>query len=420
MFSIFANNTKMTGTLYRDDPFIPPRGRKHNLPDLDALLQRYETFVPNRGRRDKIKDIFKYDDLFYPNRGKRQMTHSRTDNGHDGDNDSTDDNINIKAKQQQEQLEQLAKGENVAASLVQMQLQQHPLTKTLEQINNVMAKMKRKLHQIQQKREQQQTDFTNTFDEMMSNNQPTARMSTTYQPPQQQLNKRYKSMANILQQQRRQHVPNNNNKNPNSRRQWWKRYSTMDDNDRPATSKSTSAAATSARSRTMATNRLHALRSMSPQQKQQQLLLSAASTMPLYRQQQPPYRMLQHTPDYLTPARLYQANKFMWQPKQQYQLRQPTPAIATLTQQFDPLSWHKLQMLQHQYHLPLLTMRHPRLTVQQHLQQPILGDSNVDDEQLATPQETQLPLYSSIDPILTSNDNTVANDLKKLYNMDFD
>ncbi|SPP80274.1 uncharacterized protein LOC117583803 [Drosophila guanche] len=55
-----------------DDPFIPPRGRKHNSPDLNALLNRYETFVPNRGRRDKVKDLFKYDDLFFPNRGKKQ------------------------------------------------------------------------------------------------------------------------------------------------------------------------------------------------------------------------------------------------------------------------------------------------------------------------------------------------------------
>ncbi|XP_028896120.2 uncharacterized protein LOC114804018 isoform X2 [Zeugodacus cucurbitae] len=63
---------QQTGSQYKDDPFIPPRGRKHNLPDLDALLNRYETFVPNRGKRDKIKDIFKYDDLFFPNRGKKQ------------------------------------------------------------------------------------------------------------------------------------------------------------------------------------------------------------------------------------------------------------------------------------------------------------------------------------------------------------
>ncbi|KAL7728146.1 hypothetical protein ACLKA6_002279 [Drosophila palustris] len=56
----------------QDDPFIPPRGRKqHNAPDLDALLTRYETFVPNRGKRDKVKDLFKYDDLFFPNRGKK-------------------------------------------------------------------------------------------------------------------------------------------------------------------------------------------------------------------------------------------------------------------------------------------------------------------------------------------------------------
>ncbi|XP_053969865.1 uncharacterized protein LOC128871804 [Anastrepha ludens] len=61
------------GPQYKADPFIPPRGRKHNLPDLDALLNRYETFVPNRGKRDRIKDIFKYDDLFFPNRGKKQQ-----------------------------------------------------------------------------------------------------------------------------------------------------------------------------------------------------------------------------------------------------------------------------------------------------------------------------------------------------------
>ncbi|XP_026851234.1 uncharacterized protein LOC6588522 [Drosophila persimilis] len=58
-------------TTKEDDPFIPPRGRKHNNPDLDALFNRYETFVPNRGRRDKVKDLFKYDDLFFPNRGKK-------------------------------------------------------------------------------------------------------------------------------------------------------------------------------------------------------------------------------------------------------------------------------------------------------------------------------------------------------------
>ncbi|EDV91513.1 GH17482 [Drosophila grimshawi] len=55
----------------RDDPFIPPRGRKYTSPDLEELLQRHEAFVPNRGKRDKVKDLFKYDDLFYPNRGKK-------------------------------------------------------------------------------------------------------------------------------------------------------------------------------------------------------------------------------------------------------------------------------------------------------------------------------------------------------------
>jgi len=34
-------------------------------------MNRYEPFVPNRGRRDKVKDLFKYDDLFYPHRGKK-------------------------------------------------------------------------------------------------------------------------------------------------------------------------------------------------------------------------------------------------------------------------------------------------------------------------------------------------------------
>ncbi|XP_017002501.2 uncharacterized protein natalisin [Drosophila takahashii] len=54
-----------------NDPFIPPRGRKHNSPDLEVLMNRYEPFVPNRGKRDKVKDLFKYDDLFYPHRGKK-------------------------------------------------------------------------------------------------------------------------------------------------------------------------------------------------------------------------------------------------------------------------------------------------------------------------------------------------------------
>ncbi|EDV48885.2 uncharacterized protein Dere_GG16855 [Drosophila erecta] len=55
-----------------NDPFIPPRGRKHSGSlDLDALMNRYEPFVPNRGKRDKVKDLFKYDDLFYPHRGKK-------------------------------------------------------------------------------------------------------------------------------------------------------------------------------------------------------------------------------------------------------------------------------------------------------------------------------------------------------------
>ncbi|XP_050317801.1 uncharacterized protein LOC126751521 isoform X1 [Bactrocera neohumeralis] len=73
------------GPQYKDDPFIPPRGRKHNLPDLDALLNRYETFVPNRGKRDKIKDIFKYDDLFFPNRGKKQGPPKAATVPHSGD-----------------------------------------------------------------------------------------------------------------------------------------------------------------------------------------------------------------------------------------------------------------------------------------------------------------------------------------------
>ncbi|XP_016949966.1 uncharacterized protein LOC108024522 [Drosophila biarmipes] len=57
-----------------NDPFIPPRGRKHNSPDLEVLMNRYEPFVPNRGKRDKVKDLFKYDDLFYPHRGKKHRS----------------------------------------------------------------------------------------------------------------------------------------------------------------------------------------------------------------------------------------------------------------------------------------------------------------------------------------------------------
>ncbi|XP_043652021.1 uncharacterized protein LOC122619268 isoform X1 [Drosophila teissieri] len=63
-----------------NDPFIPPRGRKHSgSPDLDALMNRYEPFVPNRGKRDKVKDLFKYDDLFYPHRGKKHRNHFQVD-----------------------------------------------------------------------------------------------------------------------------------------------------------------------------------------------------------------------------------------------------------------------------------------------------------------------------------------------------
>lgn len=66
LFYLFTDDLKP-----KDDPFIPPRGRKHSAPDLEELLSRYEPFVPNRGKRDRVKDLFKYDDLFYPNRGKK-------------------------------------------------------------------------------------------------------------------------------------------------------------------------------------------------------------------------------------------------------------------------------------------------------------------------------------------------------------
>ncbi|KAL9898547.1 natalisin isoform 1-T1 [Glossina fuscipes fuscipes] len=67
---------------YRSDPFIPKRGRKHDLPDLYSLLQRYETFVPNRGKRLSKTDInllLKSMEPFTPTRGKRNNLFSNED-----------------------------------------------------------------------------------------------------------------------------------------------------------------------------------------------------------------------------------------------------------------------------------------------------------------------------------------------------
>uniref|UniRef100_A0A1A9ZTH9 Natalisin n=1 Tax=Glossina pallidipes TaxID=7398 RepID=A0A1A9ZTH9_GLOPL len=69
---------------YRSDPFIPKRGRKHDLPDLYSLLQRYETFVPNRGKRLSKTDInllLKSMEPFTPTRGKRNNLSSNDDGG---------------------------------------------------------------------------------------------------------------------------------------------------------------------------------------------------------------------------------------------------------------------------------------------------------------------------------------------------
>uniref|UniRef100_A0A1A9VGH4 Uncharacterized protein n=1 Tax=Glossina austeni TaxID=7395 RepID=A0A1A9VGH4_GLOAU len=67
---------------YKSDPFIPKRGRKHDLPDLYSLLQRYETFVPNRGKRLSKTDInllLKSMEPFTPTRGKRNNLSSNED-----------------------------------------------------------------------------------------------------------------------------------------------------------------------------------------------------------------------------------------------------------------------------------------------------------------------------------------------------
>ncbi|XP_037812297.1 signal transducer and activator of transcription B isoform X2 [Lucilia sericata] len=407
-------NDYKRGLNYGEDPFIPPRGRKHNLPDLDSLLHRYETFVPNRGRRDKIKDIFKYDDLFYPNRGKRQMTTAVNDNGGVIDERNADDN-DI---------------ETIEAGNERHEMQQHPLlsNELMEYIENLMAKMKRKLQpDTDDNNNDDDEKLANSFDEMSNRNEPTTRMSTTFQqaPPAvaagvvaksaspSLLKKRFKSMINILhnrkQQQQRHHqqpnhYKNNNNNNNNARRQWWKRYTKKaktsttrptNNNDRPMPA---------IRSPTLATNRLQTtLRSMSPLQQLTQIYQEK------HQQQQQ-----QQQPD-LSPPYMKLASKFMWQQQQN--------SLKSLAQQFDPLSWHKLQLLlqqqqqqqyQHHHHQPLLTMRHPRLTALQHLpaiqqqyQQPQL--------QLTTPQETQLKY--SYDQLL---DNDITNDLDSFYNKDMD
>ncbi|KAM7363955.1 natalisin isoform 1-T1 [Cochliomyia hominivorax] len=422
------------GLNYGGDPFIPPRGRKHNLPDLDALLHRYETFVPNRGRRDKIKDIFKYDDLFYPNRGKRQMISTATvaanDNGDIDErngNDEVDDDNDIKdiAKSQYyyNNINEINKNSNNNNNnnLNEQHEMQHPLlsNELAEYVENLMAKMQRKLQQTTQLQQQLQDNdnndeddekLANTFDEMSNKNEPTTRMSTTFQqaPPAavaatsspsaslSQLQKRFKSTINILhnhKQQQHQHLPNHYN----ARRQWLKRYTTTASATKP-TNNIFDRPMPIIRSPTLATNRLQTtLRSMSPLQQLTQL----------YQQHQPQQQQQHQLSDLSPPHIIKQANKFMWQQQQQQQ--------KSLAQQFDPLSWHKLQLLlqqqqYHHHHQPsLLTMRHPRLTALQHL--PAIQQQQ---QQLATPQETQLT-YSN-----DQLDNSITNDLDNFYNKDMD
>ncbi|XP_065354429.1 hybrid signal transduction histidine kinase L [Calliphora vicina] len=392
-------NDYKRGLNYGGDPFIPPRGRKHNLPDLDSLLQRYETFVPNRGRRDKIKDIFKYDDLFYPNRGKRQMTAAGNDNG--VIDERNDDGNDIEAIDEAEINER-------------HEMQQHPLlsNELTEYIENLMAKMKRKLQQPNQQQPDDDEKLANSFDETSNRNEPTTRMSTTFQqaPPAAAvatsaspslLEKRFKSMINILhnrkQQQQRhqqQHLPNHYN----ARRQWWKRYTTKANTSSTRPTNSNVRPMQTLRSPTLATNRLQTtLRSMSPLQQLTQLYQQK-------HQQQQPQQLVDLSPPYIQPA-----SKFMWQQQQN--------SLKSLAQQFDPLSWHKLQLLlqqqpqyHHGHHQPLLTMRHPRLTALQHL--PVIQQQQ--QLQLATPQETQLT-YSN-----DQLDNSITNDLDNFYNKDLD
>lgn len=370
------------------------------------MLHRYETFVPNRGRRDKIKDIFKYDDLFYPNRGKRQMmfTTSANDNGGDIDERNNDDNDNKDIAENQ---------------YYNKQNKQHEMSHTLlsndlvEYVENLMAKMKRKLQKTNQDHDRDDHDdddvsidekLVNIFDEMSNRNQPTAKMSTTFQTAgvatpaalsSSLLQKRFKPTINILhnrqqqQKQHQQHLPNHYN----NRRQWWKRYATT--SIAPAAASSTrSTNMPIIRSPTLATNRLQTtLRSMSPLQQLTQL-----------------YEQTQQQQDLSPPHIIKSNNKFMWQQQK---------SLKSLAQQFDPLSWHKLQLLlqqqnHHHPHLPLLTMRHPRLTALQHLS--TIQQQHLQYQQLATPQETQLT-YSNNDDQL---DNNITNDLDNFYNKDLD
>lgn len=336
----------LTGLNYGEDPFIPPRGRKHNLPDLDSLLQRYETFVPNRGRRDKIKDIFKYDDLFYPNRGKRQMSAATNDDNGDTDESSDSTHIieNIKENQHFYNNKENAERHEMPHSLLSNEL--------LEYIENLMMEMKRKLHQ--QPKQQCDEKLANTFDEMSNRNEPTTGMSSTHKQAlpltsPSLLKKSLKSMINILYNRKKpQHqLPHHYN----TRRQWWQRdTATKTSSTKPAVDNETPMPAI--RSLTTVTNGVQtASRSMSPLQKQTQLY---------YLQQQP---QTDFPPAHTTPYN----NKFMWQ--------QLPKSIKSLAPHFDPLSWHKLQLiLQHQqqeqeqeHQPPLLTARHPRLTALQHL-----------------------------------------------------
>ncbi|XP_055849607.1 uncharacterized protein LOC129914403 [Episyrphus balteatus] len=59
-----------------DIPFIPPRGRKYF-----PHFSREDSFIPHRGKKDKLKDIFKYDELFFPHRGRKRTTSSVVESG---------------------------------------------------------------------------------------------------------------------------------------------------------------------------------------------------------------------------------------------------------------------------------------------------------------------------------------------------
>lgn len=366
--------------------------------------------MPNRGKRDKIKDIFKYDDLFYPNRGKRDLKNifknnddlffpnrgkKQMKNANDMQRYSDSDNYLLHNSNNNYDADD---GDNDAAAIDALPIAM--AFKSGRDIKDLIVKIKRKLQQLQNMHHQQQEDgqsmlsFQNILDNEMAaaiknnNNErdnavsnsnsndysggnnnnnitPPTGMSTSFQSLN-FLQKRFKPMANILQQRNR--YQQLNSYNARRQQQWGKRYGSKgnrNQNDNNAGNVKNAAAAAALRSgiyaaaaKALSSNKLPAWRSMSNELSKLQ-----------------PANAEKTFDNHLSSATTPLIAKFMWRNTPQNK----NLASNSLATQYDPWLWYKLQLLQQQsiarqpsskqYHQALMTtMQHSPLTALQHLQ----------------------------------------------------